>query len=295
MFRNLSAPALGFSGRQSELIELALSFGFKGLDIDLADFQQTVKTYGLPHARRLVDSAKLKLGTFRLPIVWDEDDDRYKASLATLQEWAKLASEVGLTRVITTVAPANDLRPYHENFEFHRRRLGELGDQLAPHNLELGVEFKSNSELRKDRAYQFIHTFDALVMLIGMVRTPNVGIVADLFEMHISGNTIEDARKLSDRIVSVVISDAPADKAGADCTAADRLLPGETNAIDLPAALVALAEINYDGPLTPSVSVSHTQGMKREQIVKTAGERVTTAWTTAGLSPTGKLAATVKK
>jgi hypothetical protein len=58
---------------------------------------------------------------------------------------------------------------------------------------------------------------------------------------------------------------------------------------------VALAEINYDGPLTPSVSVAQTQGMKREQIVKTAGERMTTAWTTAGLSPAGKLAATVKK
>src|SRR4051812_4869169 len=119
MFRNLSAPALGFSGRQSELIELALSFGFKGLDIDLADFKQTVKTYSLQHARRLIDSAKLKLGTFRLPIVWDEDDDRYKASLATLHDWAKLAAEVGFTRVVTTVAPANDLRPYHENFEFH--------------------------------------------------------------------------------------------------------------------------------------------------------------------------------
>jgi sugar phosphate isomerase/epimerase len=173
--------------------------------------------------------------------------------------------------------------------------LGELGDQLAPHNLKLGVEFKSNPDLRKDRAYQFIHTFEALTMLIGMVRAQNVGIVADLFEMHVSGNTIEDARKLGDRIVSVVLSDGPADKAGADCTEADRLLPGETNAIDLPAVLVALAEIDYDGPLTPSVSVAHTQGMKREQIVKTAGERITAAWTTAGLSPTGKLAAAVKK
>jgi sugar phosphate isomerase/epimerase len=295
MYRNLSAPALGFTGRQSELIELALSFGFKGLDIDLADFQQTVKTYGLPHARRLIDSAKLKLGTFRLPLVWDEDDDAYKVSLATLTDWATLASEVGLTRAITTIAPANDLRPYPENFEFHRRRLAEIADQLAPHKIRLGVEFKSSPELRKDRAYQFIHTFDALATLIGMIRTPNVGIVADLFEMHTVGSTLEDARKLGDRIISIVLADAPADKAGVDCTEADRMLPGENGTIDLPAVLVTLSEMGYDGPLTPSVSPTQSQNMRREQIVKTAGERFTAAWTAAGLSPAGKLAPAAKK
>ena len=49
MYRNLSPAALGISGRQSEIIELSLSYGFKGIDLDLVDFQQTVKTYGLPH------------------------------------------------------------------------------------------------------------------------------------------------------------------------------------------------------------------------------------------------------
>ena len=35
MFLNLNAQSLGVSGRQSELIELALTYGFKGIDTDI--------------------------------------------------------------------------------------------------------------------------------------------------------------------------------------------------------------------------------------------------------------------
>jgi sugar phosphate isomerase/epimerase len=293
MFRNLSAQALAITGRQSEIIELSLSYGFKGIDIDLVDFQQTVKTYSLPHARRLIDSARLKLGSFRLPLVWDEDDDVYKTGLAALADSAKLAADLGLTRAVTAVAPANDLRPYHENFEFHRRRLAELGEFLATYKISLGLEFRSGAALRKDRAYQFIHTFDALTTLVGMIRTSSVGVVADLFEMQAAGNSFDEARKLGDRIVSVIVADAPADKPAAGLEDTDRLLPGENGTIDVPAALAALAEIGYDGPITPSVAPAHTKGLKRDQIVKTAGERLTQAWTAAGLTPASKKAAAV--
>ena len=123
MFRNLSTEGLGVSGHQSEIIELALSFGFKGVDLDLVDFQQQVQVNGLARARRLLDSAKLKIGTFRLPLVWDDTDEVYQQGLQSLGDSLKLASELGATRAVTSLAPANDARPYHENFEFHRRRL----------------------------------------------------------------------------------------------------------------------------------------------------------------------------
>ncbi|NQW46258.1 MAG: hypothetical protein HQ464_00665, partial [Planctomycetes bacterium] len=54
MFRNLSTYGLPLSGRPSELIELALSFGFDAMDIDLVDFQQQAETFGVLHARRLM-------------------------------------------------------------------------------------------------------------------------------------------------------------------------------------------------------------------------------------------------
>jgi sugar phosphate isomerase/epimerase len=291
MYRNLSPIALGITGRQSEIIELSLSYGFKGIDIDLVDFQQTVKTYGLPHARRLLDSARLKLSAFRLPLVWDESDEVYKAGLPATEELAKLAAEIGVAAAITRIAPANDLRPYHENFEFHRRRLAELAELLGQHRLRLGLEVSASAELRKDRAFQFIHSFDALATMLGMIRTTNIGAVVDLFALHASGGSLDEVRKLgAGKIVSVLMSDAPADKAPADCGEADRLLPGENGAIDATAALTMLAEIGYEGPLTPAASAHSTKGQKRDLIVKTAGERLAQAWAAAGLGASGKLA-----
>jgi sugar phosphate isomerase/epimerase len=88
----------------------------------------------------------------------------------------------------------------------------------------------------------------------------------------------------------VLISDAPAEKPAAELTDADRLLPGENGAIDLTAAITMLAEMGYEGPLTPAASPVSTKGQKRDQIVKTAGERIAQAWNAAGLTPSGKLA-----
>jgi sugar phosphate isomerase/epimerase len=121
--------------------------------------------------------------------------------------------------------------------------------------------------------------------------------VADLFQLHLIGSSFDEVRKLgAERIVSVIVSDAPADKPAAECHDADRLLPGETGGvIDLPSVLVSLAEISYEGPITPAVAPERIKTMKREQIVRTAGERLTQAWNSAGLSPAGKLAAAVKK
>ncbi|HEY2881994.1 MAG TPA: TIM barrel protein [Pirellulales bacterium] len=296
MFRNLSSSALGISGRQSEIIELSLSFGFKGIDIDIVDFQEQVKTYGLPHARRLIDSARLKFGVFRLPLVWDEDDDAYKNGLPALDELTALAAELGLTRAVTAISPANDLRPYHENFEFHRRRLAEIGQRLGEKKIRLGLEFRTDAEIRKNRAFQFIHAFDALATLVGMIRSPHVGVVADLFELYAAGSSFDEVRKLGgDKVIALIASDAPTGKQPADCTEADRMLPGENGTIDVAAALVALAEMGFEGPITPAISAAQAKGMKREQLVKTAGERLTQAWTAAGLSASGKLSAVAKK
>jgi sugar phosphate isomerase/epimerase len=290
MFKNLSTDGIGVSGRQSEIIELALSFGFKGVDLDLLDFLEQVKVHGLPHARRLLDSARLKIGTFRLPLTWDDSDEAYQAGLRVLPDLLELAAGIGAKRAVTMIAPANDVRPYHENFEFHRRRLTEIGERLAADGMRLGIEFTASANARKNRAFQFIHSFDAVVMLVNMVRAPNVGAVIDPWQILAAGSRLDEIRKLSaDRIVAVSLSDAPADVDPTAMGEGDRLLPGETGKIDSAAILTMLAEIGFDGPVSPRAHRNRLAGLRRDQIVKLAGERVDQAWKAANLSPAGKL------
>jgi sugar phosphate isomerase/epimerase len=290
MFKNLSTDGVGVSGRQSEIIELALSFGFKGIDLDLLDFQEQVKTHGLAHARRLLDSARLKIGTFRLPLVWDDSDETYQKGLRALPELIQLAADIGAKRAVTTIAPANDLRPYHENFEFHRRRLTEIGERLAADGIRLGVEFVASAHARKNRAFQFIHTFDAVVTLVNMIRSASVGAVIDAWQILATGNKFDEIRKLTaERIVAVSLSDAPADADPVTLSERDRLLPGETGTIDSAALLTMLAEIGFEGPVSPRAHRDRLAGLRRDQIVKLAGERVDQAWKAANLSPAGKL------
>ncbi len=291
MFKNLSTEGLGVAGRQSELIELALSFGFQGIDLDLADFQNQVKTHGIAHARRLLDSARLKFGPFPLPLVWDDSDEVYQQGARELPDLLKLAADMGMKRAVTTLSPANDLRPYHENFEFHRRRLAEVGELLAPHGIQLGVGFVSGGS-PQNRAYQFIQSFEAAVLLVSMVRATNVGLVFDAWQMHATGGSLNDLQKLGgQRITAVYLSDAPADVPPAELKPTQRLLIGETGTIDSSAVLTRVAELGFDGPVTPRIDRSQTKGMRREQLVKLAGERLQAAWKAAGLTPAGKLLA----
>ena len=106
MYKNLNIEAIGVSGRQSEIIELALSFRFKGMDLDMVDFAKQVDLHGLDHARRLIDSAQIRIGSFRLPIVWDEwheDDPKFKEGMESLGRYAELAEALGCERCLTSV------------------------------------------------------------------------------------------------------------------------------------------------------------------------------------------------
>lgn len=290
MFKNLSVAALGVSGRQSEIIELALSNGFRGIDLDLVDFATQVASHGLPHARRLLDSAKLKYGSAPLPVRWTTDAD-YAADLAKLPQIAEMAAALGCTRLSFVVEPASDARPFHENFEVHRRRLSEIAALLAKHGLSLALGFDPSPAARAANDYEFIYSLDNLLMLLSMISAKNVGVAVDLWALQVSGAGIDGLKKLKPaQILTVDLSDAK------DATAeAARMLPGETGVVDAAVALTQLAEIGYEGPITPRRDATQYPAQSREAIVRDAGQKLDAAWKAAGLSPAGKLPAVAGK
>ncbi|MFH1267748.1 MAG: sugar phosphate isomerase/epimerase [Planctomycetota bacterium] len=293
MFKNLNASALGVSGHQSEIIELALTYRFQGMDADIVELATRAELHGMPYARRLIDSAGIHIGTFRLPLEWDTDDDVFRPELEKLSEYAQVAAEIGCTRCVATIAPAGDKRPYHENFEFHRHRFFDVSQALEPFNIRLGIGFRAAANLRQSQAFQFIHDLDALSLLVNMIGAPNVGILLDVWDLHVSGGSPENVRSLSaEQIVAVQLADVPAeDTPTAELTEASRRMPLEEGGIDLPAYIVALAEIGYKGPVSFKPDRSALKGRRRDPIVRQVAGAMDMIWKAAGLTHDGKLAA----
>ncbi len=296
MFRCLGMAALGLSGRQSELIELALSNGFKGLDLDLLDFAATVKSSDLAKARRFIDSAKLKLGSFQLPFDWQGDEATYRVGLSQLPELAALAAELGCRRAETTVLPGSDERPLHQNFDFYRRRLLELAGVLEPLGVKLAVGFEPAIDRRTGFAFEFIYDFDTLSMLMGMAPSKALCFVIDSWNIVAGGGSLETIKRLPvDKLGVVYLADAVEELPAKQFPRSNRVLPGETGLIDNQGLLTWLAEIGYDGPVYPAPEPATLAGQRREAIVKAAGEKLDALWKAAGLNAAGKLAPAATK
>ena len=289
MFKNFCTDAFGLSGAGSEVSELALSFGFKSLDVDIVDFAAQVKAVGMTKARRFCDSAKLQFSTFRLPVDWHDDPEHLKNDLAALPEYLEIARELGCTRALTGIEPAGDMRPFHENFEYHRRKLLELAAAVEPFGMSLGVEFQAQASYKKDRAFQFIQSADQALLLLKSVHAPNLGLVLDTWHWHLGGGTLDPIRSLDgEQIVAVYLSDCDEGVTAADAVETARRLPGETGVIDCAAILTALAELGYEGPLSPRPCRENLAGQSRDKSVKAASSALDECWKTAGLSSQGK-------
>lgn len=291
MFKNLNPEALGISSRDSEIIELVLSNGFKGLDLNLAEFAEQVQSQGFAKAARLITSARLKIGSFALPVALEDDAAQHQKNLERLGALAEIAAQIGCSRATTMIEPGSDARPYHENFQFYQRRLAEAGEVLSKHKIRLGVGFLAPLACRRDKAFTFMQTADEMVLLLRSVGHDNVGLALDSWHWHLGGGKVDTLRALpAGSVVTVALSDAQADETSQSVEPAARRLPGEGGAIDNASLLTALAELGYDGPVTPLVGESHLASASRAQVVKQAAAALDAVWKAAGLNAAGKLA-----
>lgn len=285
MFKNLNPSALGVTGHQSEIIELALTYGFRGIDLDIVDFAMRVRRRGIEYAARLIRSARiLRAGTFALPLDWEAEEATFRAELAKLPEYAQAAAAMGCIRCLATISPASEKLPYHENFEFYRRRVSEIGAALAPAGVRLGVGFRAAAGLRKGKAFQFIHDLDATMLLLSMAEAKNAGLLLDVWDLTVSGGSIDNIRGIPvEQIVAVRVADLPDNVQPSEAPEEARLLPGVSRRIDIAAILRLLADRGYDGPVTPLPHRSIFGKPRRDAIVRRLGDALDAVWRAAGL------------
>ena len=290
MYKNLNTAALGITGRQSELIELALTYGFRGLDLDMADIIKRARTRGLDSARRYVTSAGVRVGEFPLSIDWQAEEVTYRSGLVELKEIAEIAAALGATNCTATIRPYSGEVPYHENFEMHRRRFAEIGDVLAAHNIRLGLAFQAAAAHREGRGIPFLHQGETLLTLIKTIGSRHVGLTLDTWDWYAGGAGMDQLREFPpQQIMAVRFADFAAPSDLRQLTDQDRMLPGDGGSVDGGAILRWLAENDYAGPVTLYPHPSRFRGMTRDAIMQQASARFDALYRAAGISRSGNL------
>jgi len=290
MYRCLNVETLGITGRQSELIELALSNRFKGIELDMETLARQVDSRGQEYATRCIDSAKkckvgLQVGPWRLPIDWEADEARLKEQITRIPALANVAKMVEANLCTTHVLPGSDTLALQENFEFYAAKLAEIGDLLAPHGIKLAVGFQAADVARAEKEHQFVCKADDMVTLLQMVKSDNVGLYLDTWNWHLGGGTIATIEKLGvDKLFAVSIADVPADADVASIELKQRLLPDPAGVIPHVDLLNRLHELEFDGPATPTPHISQYKGITRDKIVAKVSEALRSVWPGADLA-----------
>ncbi len=292
MYRSLDAAALGISGRQSELIELALTFGFSGLDIDLTAIVKRARTGSIEQACRFLTSANLRIGHFALPLDFTGSETAFRTALGELKETAAVAGHLRASCCVATVRPASDDLPYHENFELHRNRLGAVANVLAEHDIKLGLAFQAAPNNWRGFDYPFIHEPDALLTLIKTIAATNVGLLLDTWNWFVGGGSLGELTELTaGRIAGVRLADVRLEDDLLKITDQQRYLPFDGGMVDAGAVVRHLAAIGYEGPVALVPHASRCAGMTRDAIARQARATFQDLWIAAGLAPPRKTAA----
>jgi sugar phosphate isomerase/epimerase len=226
-----------------------------------------------------------------LPVDLQADDETFNRQLAEVEESLALFQELGCSRCETLIAPASSSLPYHENFERHRQRIGVVAETLSKGEMHLGLGLQAAASHREGAEFQFIHKADDLLTLINTTRAENVGLALDTWNWLVGGGSVEQLRGLKgDQIVSVKLSDVPADADLATISEDQRLLPGSGGLVDCALILHVLAENGFKGPIGLAADPSHLTGQTREAIVQNARNVLDQQWSAAGLDSAGRLA-----
>src|SRR5687767_2058423 len=233
MYKNLNPFVLGISGRQGELLEIAMTYRFKGVDIDIREAVKRADISGIEATTRYILSAPIKIGGFELPVRWAGAEADFKADLAELPKLLNVATALGANRCYTTVLPTSDDLPFHDNFKFTALRLRELAAPLAERGIKLGIDFHAAEERRNNGGYQFICQADPLLMLIQTINAENLGLMLDVWNWHLGGGTVDKLRALrGEQVIGVRLSDLPGDVEAANAKEEQRLIPGDGGQID---------------------------------------------------------------
>ena len=284
MYKNLNATVLGVSGRQSELIELAMTYGFRGLDIDIVDLVKRTQRSEFEKAARYLLSAKMLVSGFETPIDLDSDDATFEKTLAQLPATIEIAGKVNARAGFLRLPAATDRLPFHEYFDVLRKRVDRIAEIFAANKVMLGLYFSTALENRENRQFKFIQDADGFLAFFNACSNPSVGLVIDTFNWVVGGGTFEQLATLpGNRIAVLRLADADVLPTVENASLKMRQLAGTSGVIDNVRIVSILSKSGFDGPITAFGHASNFSGMTRDSIVAKSQDSLDNVLAGAGL------------
>lgn len=284
MYKNLNATVLGVSGRQSELIELAMTYGFRGLDIDIVDLVKRTQRSEFEKAARYLLSAKMMVSGFETPIDLDSDDATFEKTLAQLPATIEIAGKVNARAGFLRLPAATDRLPFHEYFDVLRKRVDRIAEIFAANNVMLGLYFSTALENRENRQFKFIQDVGGFLAFFNACTNKSVGLVVDTFNWVVGGGTFEQLATIpGNRIAVLRLADAETLPTIEEASLKMRQLAGTSGIIDNVRIVSVLSKAGFDGPITAFGHASNFGGMTRDSIVAKSQDSLDNVLAGAGL------------
>jgi sugar phosphate isomerase/epimerase len=238
MYKNLSCDLLGISGRQSEIIELALTYGFRGIEIDMDDLVKRCQRSSFESASRFLASSKLEIAGFDAPIDLDSDDDKFATDLAKLHAVAEIAGRVKARVAVVVIPHGTNRLPYPEYFDVVRKRIDQIAEVFGKENVRLALDFHAIAPSAEEKQFKFVRDVEGFLALVRACNSKNVGIVFDSWNWFVGGGNIAQVEQLGlQRVATVRLADCRDGVAASAATSEDCLLPASTGIIDNTAIL----------------------------------------------------------
>lgn len=265
-YSNLAIGLLGpFHQMLSETIDLAMKYGFEGIDPN-ADYFATLNDDDLKRLLDKMEANNLKFGAAGLPVDFRRDEGSFSDSLKKLPATADSLKRAGVTRVSTWFAPSSNQLTYLQNFRQHAYRLRECALILADRGQRLGFEYVAPRSSRARAKQPFIHCMAEMKEFIAAVGTDNLGFRLDSWHWFNAEETDKDILTLHNKdVVTVDLNDAPTGLTLDQYNDGQRELPAATGVIPIKSFLDALVQIGYDGPIQAEPNNSNLRATPMNQ------------------------------
>lgn len=231
MYKTLDTNLLEITGRSTEVIELALTYGFLGINVDMMDLYKRSQRGTFESSSRFLTSSKLKVASFSAAISLDDDDTAFASNISTLKQVAEIAGKLGASCAVVNIPTGTNRLPYHEYFEVIRKRIDQIAEVLGQHGVKLALRFCAIPDA-EEKQFKFVRDVEGFVALVKST-AKNVGIVLDTWNWHLGRGKQSQLDEIGmDRVAIVYAADCKDGVDAAAATCEDRILPTISGVID---------------------------------------------------------------